>query len=709
MQQVPMAPEGQQPEHPGSGPNYELTGSELEPIDVGELSPDGEPVYVDPPAHSQPRARQAPQPHYQQTVPPTEAHGHPGGAVSTYPDPADGGPTQVESQSQIQGAPQMDGPRLLIIGGNNRGREYPVGPGDASIGRGVDNSIILADIAVSRKHTMVCLEGNQWVVRDLGSGNGTLLNGRRVESHVLRDGDQLELGNTLLRFINPQESAAQLADQATVLRPHDPRGTDRLQAAPAAAVSQPAQAVQAAGVVAPDRDRRASRRRKLLIFGSLAVVLLLGGMLVLKKFLVARKQQQASASGEAVKSPDEVAAQEFQEGTTRYRARDWEKARAHFLKVLTLAPTFDQAKRYADQAAAEMAARDALERAKNSLGAKDFKTARLELSKIPSTSVYAAEGLKQKQRVDGAQLTDLLKKARAFKDDGNPDAALEEVKKARELAPTNTLVRGLYEELTAEVGDPNRKPAAVAAAPARAAAPASARRPAPARPRAAPSAAYAHRPIGRPAATPRRTRAAPTIRVSGGSKAAIAAYRNRDWGPAFKAAKDLAAASTGRKQKSAEALAEAIRKVGQNWLRAERAGSGSLTLKYYAEALKYDRKISRKGYHQAELKKRIYDTARREATSALARQQYTSAYSAYKMARKYGPEDATLRRVMSSLEKKASALFTKGYTKRGTNIAYARKLWQQVLKMVPPSSQVYQKAYTWLNNSAPSYDDEDED
>ena len=50
-------------------------------------------------------------------------------------------------------------------------------------------------------------------------------------------------------------------------------------------------------------------------------------------------------------------------------AKDWEKARAHFLKVLTLAPTFDQAKRYADQAATEMAARDALQRAKNSLGA----------------------------------------------------------------------------------------------------------------------------------------------------------------------------------------------------------------------------------------------------------------------------------------------------------------------------------------------------
>ena len=54
-------------------------------------------------------------------------------------------------------------------------------------------------------------------------------------------------------------------------------------------------------------------------------------------------------------------------------------------------------------------------------------------------------------------------------------------------------------------------------------------------------------------------------------------------------------------------------------------------------------------------------------------------------------------------------LFTRAYTMRSSNKAKARRLWQQILRMVPSSSQAYQKAYKWLNNSAPSYQDEDED
>ena len=96
-------------------------------------------------------------------------------------------PTNQQDQRAIQaaidGTPYTSGPKMLIIGGNNRGREFPLNTGgDTTIGRGVDNHIILADIAVSRKHTLICFEGGQFVVRDLGSGNGTLVNGRRVDS-----------------------------------------------------------------------------------------------------------------------------------------------------------------------------------------------------------------------------------------------------------------------------------------------------------------------------------------------------------------------------------------------------------------------------------------------------------------------------------------------------------------------------------------------
>src|SRR5262249_28240183 len=63
--------------------------------------------------------------------------------------------------------------------------------------------VILADIAVSRRHVVLRFDGGRVLMRDLQSGNGTLVNGKRVGQCTLRDGDQIELGNTLMRFVFP--------------------------------------------------------------------------------------------------------------------------------------------------------------------------------------------------------------------------------------------------------------------------------------------------------------------------------------------------------------------------------------------------------------------------------------------------------------------------------------------------------------------------
>jgi FHA domain/Protein of unknown function (DUF3662) len=68
------------------------------------------------------------------------------------------------------------------------------------IGRSEESEIVLNDPSVSRAHAVVEVDGGEAVVRDLGSRNGTFLNGRRVESEALRDGDELRFGNTRMRF-----------------------------------------------------------------------------------------------------------------------------------------------------------------------------------------------------------------------------------------------------------------------------------------------------------------------------------------------------------------------------------------------------------------------------------------------------------------------------------------------------------------------------
>ena len=72
--------------------------------------------------------------------------------------------------------------------------------GRARIGRSEESDVFLVDPSVSRTHAVVEVDGIEPIVRDLGSTNGTFVNGERVEARPLRDGDELMFGNTRMRF-----------------------------------------------------------------------------------------------------------------------------------------------------------------------------------------------------------------------------------------------------------------------------------------------------------------------------------------------------------------------------------------------------------------------------------------------------------------------------------------------------------------------------
>lgn len=99
--------------------------------------------------------------------------------------------------------------RIVITGGNESGVELEIRPGKTyTIGRGVDNDIVLTDIAVSRKHFDLRYEQGQWLIVDRGSGNGTLVNGQLEDQpFALATGDAIEIGNTVFRFEQLQINA----------------------------------------------------------------------------------------------------------------------------------------------------------------------------------------------------------------------------------------------------------------------------------------------------------------------------------------------------------------------------------------------------------------------------------------------------------------------------------------------------------------------
>jgi Protein of unknown function (DUF3662)/FHA domain len=76
-----------------------------------------------------------------------------------------------------------------------------VGPAGATLGRSRQCDVVLSDPNVSRQHAEIRPRGGSWVLTDLGSTNGTLLNGRRVDRpEVIKQGDEIELGTSVITF-----------------------------------------------------------------------------------------------------------------------------------------------------------------------------------------------------------------------------------------------------------------------------------------------------------------------------------------------------------------------------------------------------------------------------------------------------------------------------------------------------------------------------
>jgi pSer/pThr/pTyr-binding forkhead associated (FHA) protein len=79
-------------------------------------------------------------------------------------------------------------------------QRYELRVGSNVVGRGTDADLQLLDQGISRRHLDIQFDGNFATAYDLGSTNGTTVNGHEVGSHVLRHGDVIRVGHTRLVF-----------------------------------------------------------------------------------------------------------------------------------------------------------------------------------------------------------------------------------------------------------------------------------------------------------------------------------------------------------------------------------------------------------------------------------------------------------------------------------------------------------------------------
>ncbi|WP_375772784.1 FHA domain-containing protein [Archangium gephyra] len=295
------------------------------------------------------------------------------------------------------------GTKLVCSAGPAAGSEFALEEGEYVIGRANDNPICIPDTSVSRKHVLIRRVGGGWEVSDLGSGNGTLLNGEPLTTEMpLSHSDTLTLGDTELTF-NDSSNATMMMPMPSAPPPRPGRSSTR-SAAPAAAPAAAGGEEEGGALAAAPRrppprpdtrvrstrgraavtpaDPAAQQRKKRLLILTAAVFVMLVGVLAVMKV-----QQQRNAEVEARKAQlaqqrrEEIDAL-FQEAKNLIRDGKWADAKARLLELQEVEPGYVQLPDYLARVEKEIPNQEALDAAEAALNKDQLGGAAASLAKV---------------------------------------------------------------------------------------------------------------------------------------------------------------------------------------------------------------------------------------------------------------------------------------------------------------------------------------
>ncbi|MBZ4417745.1 FHA domain-containing protein [Myxococcus sp. RHSTA-1-4] len=328
-------------------------------------------------------------------------------------------------------APTTVSPRLVCIAGPKAGEEFTLTDGEYVVGRATDNPICIPDTSVSRKHVMLRQMGSGWAVSDLGSGNGTLVNGDVISDETpLANGDVITLGDTELRFEDVANSTMEVA--APPPRPARPSagGSGSRGAVPARPPPRPeggrVRTARTAAATPPD-PAAAKKKLRIKLAAAAVVVLLFAGLGVVR-MNVSQQQAAEAARAQESKSRREMLGALFQDAKNLVREGKWIEAQAKLEELQAQAPDYPGVTDYLGHAEREIPIqRDLAEvqaaLAKNELGKASAALARTSKTQFLDDQVRTAKRALQdaadkrtreaRTALDGNQLNE----AKAITDD----------------------------------------------------------------------------------------------------------------------------------------------------------------------------------------------------------------------------------------------------------------------------------------------------
>lgn len=547
------------------------------------------------------------------------------------------------------------GCRLIIVAGPDLGMEWAFKKPEIVMGRDEDCDLMMSDIAVSRRHAKLTLEGGHFVLHDLGSGNGTYLNGARVEREELSPGDEITVGERTMRFVElneaPPTAAAypvprDLPGAPLVGDPGDDDGFAPLggpsrvdidaasSVGPAVGLSPPVDAAPPSDAIAPG----AALKRTVIIGAAVAaaVIVVAGGWFAYEMYR--SRESEAQALDRAKK--------EFLQGIALVKSKRCGDANILFRRVLEVRPGYAPAERYLAHCTTELAVWNELEAAR--LLAQDGKYAQAiaGLEKIDPQSSYSTDAQNARQRYQRVLAERTVIRGREQLDAGDFDAADELADQALEQFPglrSALLLKQQIEEARA-----GAKP--------------------------------------KPKPKPKFT--IPPILLR-----ALALYKNAQLGAAIDAAEAAGGDESDvyvKRMKSVKAMMTSAREAHQSKAAAE-------LLRIVPKALEVDKQIADgEGKVRKRLKSYYADGLYLKGIEAYQGGDDIKAFQLLSEAVRAKPGHRLAETRLAELNGKARQIFWDGYVLKDTDPAKTRQIFSRLTKMTRASNEWHKRAKRWL-------------
>lgn len=536
--------------------------------------------------------------------------------------------------------------KLIVLKGPKQGAEFTLGPGETSIGRNADNTIVIPDISVSRKHVVLVKQGNGYVLQDQGSGNGTQVNGVVEAEHQMVDGDVFSIGDTEVQFVElsgaPAAPKRPSASNNAAAPPRRSTGSQP-RAQPSRPGREPAGKVphESTGEIDLPSDLGGKKKKGLSPKVGVAVV---GAALILGLFAILQHNKginkvEAEAAAKMAETEEIIrnASTVFSDGKQLSGQGKWKEALEKFTSVQEVLKEDESFQQYIERAKAEVSNQQALIDAADALGKNQLAQAYELANKVKPDSLMSDDADKFRAKVKAA-IPGRIQEARSKipgKDFETAKKILDDVEKVDPTIKDIELVRAEIDKAQNIIHTP---------------------------------------------------RVQTFVKAVDRSSDVITLFKAGDLDGAI-----AMAAQLGQTDEKVKSLGATIADFKASYAHIEEDAAASEKCRQIDQQLSGGRSA-----FTAKLNTRAFAKYLKDAIAARSAGNLGNAFKNFKLAHDADPNNAEAAQALHELQAKAKDMYMQGYVEKGSNDDHARKIFNEVISITPSDDEFHQKAQARL-------------